>query len=75
LWRVALQATAPGLVVAVGAPGEPPSVPLLEGRGLIRGRPAAYPCVAQRCDLPVTEVGALREFTRAADSSARTTEV
>src|SRR5919107_272601 len=46
LWRAALDATAPGLVVAVGAPGEPPSVPLLEGRGLVRGRPAAYPCVA-----------------------------
>jgi uncharacterized protein YyaL (SSP411 family) len=74
LWRVALDATAPGLVVAVGAPGEPPSVPLLEGRGLVRGRPAAYPCVAQRCDLPVTEVGPLREFTRAADSRAHATE-
>ena len=74
LWREALRATAPGLVVAAGAPDDDPAVPLLEGRGLVRGRPAAYPCVGQRCDLPVTEPGALRDFGRPTDARLSTTQ-
>jgi uncharacterized protein YyaL (SSP411 family) len=64
LWLEALRGTAPGLVVAAGPPDAEPAVPLLEGRGLVRGLPAAYPCVAQRCDLPVTDVSPVRDFAR-----------
>ena len=60
----ALRGTAPGLVVAAGAPGEQPVVPLLEGRGLREGLAAAYPCRGFVCDLPVTEPEQLRAFTR-----------
>ncbi len=60
----ALRGTAPGLVLATGAPGQPPDVPLLEGRGLRDGASAAYPCRGFVCDLPVTSPDALRPFTR-----------
>jgi uncharacterized protein len=60
----ALRGTAPGLVVAAGAPGEGPVVPLLEGRGLREGLAAAYPCRGFVCDLPVTQPEQLRAFTR-----------
>jgi uncharacterized protein YyaL (SSP411 family) len=60
----ALRGTAPGLVLAAGAPGEHPVVPLLEGRGLRDGSAAAYPCRGFVCDLPVTQPDQLRAFTR-----------
>ncbi len=62
LWSKALRGTAPGLVVAVGGPGEDPAVPLLRGRGLASGEPAAYPCRGQVCDLPTTDVQVLQRF-------------
>ena len=58
LRRVALLATAPGLVVALGSPdspGEDDAVPLLRGRGLVDGRAAAYVCRGFVCDLPATD--------------------
>ena len=63
LARVARTSSAPGLVVVVGepseaAPGEsddPGTVPLLAGRGLVDGRPAAYVCRGMVCDRPVTD--------------------
>ena len=69
LRRVALLATAPGLVVALGALGAPGSlsplapeaaadqdtVPLLRGRDLVDGRAAAYVCRGFVCDLPTTD--------------------
>ncbi|GHJ19348.1 thioredoxin domain-containing protein [Streptomyces albus] len=58
LHRTALLATAPGAVVAAGVPGET-SVPLLEGRGRVEGRPAAYVCRGFVCAAPVTEPDAL----------------
>jgi uncharacterized protein YyaL (SSP411 family) len=60
----ALRGTAPGLVLAAGVPGADPVVPLLEGRGLRDGRPAAYPCRGFVCDLPVTQPEQLRAFAR-----------
>ena len=32
-----------------------PVSPLLKGRGLVEGLPAAYVCENYRCELPVTE--------------------
>ena len=64
LWREALRGNAPGLVVAASSPDDDPAVPLIAGRGLVGGLPAAYPCRGQVCDLPVTDVHALRQFVR-----------
>ena len=35
------------------------SIPLLEGRGLVEGKPTAYVCQNYTCQLPVTDVEAL----------------
>ncbi|MBW8481531.1 thioredoxin domain-containing protein [Actinomadura parmotrematis] len=53
LHRTALLAVSPGAVVSVGAPGDE-RVPLLAGRGLVGGAPAAYVCRDFACRLPVT---------------------
>jgi uncharacterized protein YyaL (SSP411 family) len=45
----------PNVVLAIGSPGEPASVPLLRGRELREGRPAAYVCTGFVCQQPVTE--------------------
>ncbi|NSC23603.1 thioredoxin domain-containing protein [Streptomyces albus subsp. chlorinus] len=58
LHRAALLAGAPGAVVAVGPPGTD-DVPLLAGRGLVEGRPAAYVCRGFVCAAPVTDPDAL----------------
>ncbi|MGN6610872.1 MAG: thioredoxin domain-containing protein [Angustibacter sp.] len=71
LWLEALSGTAPGLVVAAGDPGAVPAVGLLEGRGLVRGEPVAYPCRGQVCDLPTVDVQALRAFVRCEDRDDR----
>jgi uncharacterized protein YyaL (SSP411 family) len=59
LRQVVTWATAPGLAVAFGEPGDAPLVPLLDGRGLFDGRPAAYVCRGFVCDLPTTEPSVL----------------
>ncbi|MCA6093237.1 thioredoxin domain-containing protein [Streptomyces sp. SCA3-4] len=54
LHQTALLSTAPGLVVAVGEP-DSEEVPLLRGRGLVDGRPAAYVCRNFTCTAPVDD--------------------
>ena len=44
----------PNLVMAAGPPGAP-GIPLLEGRGLVDDRPAAYVCERFACRRPVTD--------------------
>ncbi|MEV2193790.1 thioredoxin domain-containing protein [Streptomyces phaeochromogenes] len=60
LHRAALLATAPGAVVAVGAP-DSDELPLLVERSLVRGEPTAYVCRNFTCDAPTTDVDRLRE--------------
>ncbi|AMW12563.1 hypothetical protein A4E84_25615 [Streptomyces qaidamensis] len=59
LHRTALLGTAPGAVVAVGVP-ESDEFPLVSGRPLVGGEPAAYVCRNFTCDAPTTEVERLR---------------
>jgi uncharacterized protein YyaL (SSP411 family) len=62
LLRTALQAASPGAVLALGDGTEPDRapVPLLAGRTLVDGGPAAYVCRNFTCQLPVTDPAALR---------------
>ncbi|MDO8732318.1 MAG: thioredoxin domain-containing protein [Actinomycetota bacterium] len=55
--KVALAATAPGAVLALGEEGS--QTPLLRDRTLIDGKPAAYVCRGFTCELPTTELGVL----------------
>ncbi|MDO9485977.1 MAG: thioredoxin domain-containing protein [Actinomycetota bacterium] len=57
LRRIALGATAPGAVLALGEEGS--QTPLLRDRTLIGGRAAAYVCRGFACELPTTESGVL----------------
>ena len=59
LHRTALLGTAPGAVVAVGAPGSD-ELPLLADRPLVNGEPTAYVCRNFTCDVPTTDADALR---------------
>jgi uncharacterized protein YyaL (SSP411 family) len=59
LHRAALLATAPGAVVAAGAPGSD-ELPLLVDRPLVSGEPTAYVCRNFTCDAPTTDVDRLR---------------
>ncbi|KAA6214288.1 thioredoxin domain-containing protein [Streptomyces albofaciens JCM 4342] len=63
LHRAALLGTAPGAVVALGAPGSD-EVPLLKDRPLVDGRPAAYVCRHFTCERPTTDPEELEEKLR-----------
>ncbi|MET8157297.1 thioredoxin domain-containing protein [Sphaerisporangium sp. NPDC005289] len=62
LHRAALMAGVPGTVIALGDAG----VPLMEGRGLVDGRPAAYVCRNFACRMPVTTPADLTRTLREA---------
>ncbi len=53
LANLARRSTSPGLVVVAG-PSDSPGVPLLAGRPLVEGAPAAYLCRGFVCDVPVS---------------------
>jgi uncharacterized protein YyaL (SSP411 family) len=55
LHRTALLATSPGAVVAAGPPSPAPEFPLLAGRPLVDGAPAAYLCRGFVCERPETD--------------------
>ncbi|WP_052851493.1 thioredoxin domain-containing protein [Streptomyces avicenniae] len=59
LHRTALRATAPGAVVALGAPGAPDEAPLLADRTARDGRATAYVCRGFVCELPTTDAAVL----------------
>jgi uncharacterized protein YyaL (SSP411 family) len=63
LLRAALHRAPPGAVFALGsgAAAAAHAVPLLAGRPLVSGAPAAYVCRGFTCLAPVTTTGALRE--------------
>jgi uncharacterized protein YyaL (SSP411 family) len=65
LHQAAMQAAPPGAVIAVGdGRGHDGEVPLLAGRGLVGGAPAAYVCRDFTCQVPVTDPEQLRAALR-----------
>jgi hypothetical protein len=68
LLRAALHVAPPGAVFALGsgAEREGEEIPLLAGRPLVSGGPAAYVCRGFTCQAPVTTPAAVRETLRRA---------
>jgi uncharacterized protein len=68
LLRAALHVAPPGAVFALGSGSAPGgnAIPLLAGRPLVSGGPAAYVCRGFTCQAPVTSPAAVRETLRRA---------
>ena len=66
LLGAALRPLVPARLVTGAAPGEPAPLPmpLLEGKALVGGQPAAYLCRDRVCGLPITDPKALEEELR-----------
>jgi uncharacterized protein YyaL (SSP411 family) len=64
LLEVASGGYAPNRVVALRTADAPTSIPLLEDRTMLKGRPTAYVCRDFACRLPVTDADALAEQLR-----------
>jgi uncharacterized protein len=62
LLNVVHRAYRPFKVLALAPPGDQSPVPLLEARGLVDGRPAAYVCSHFVCQRPVTDPEALQQL-------------
>ncbi len=56
-----LRSWAPDAAVAYGGRGDDPPLAVLEGKGLVDGRPAVYICERFACRAPLTDPGAVAE--------------
>jgi hypothetical protein len=70
LYLAAVRDASPGATVVAGDPADPASssVPLLAGRPLVDGRPAAYVCRGFVCQRPVTDPAGLTEALASTES-------
>ncbi|MBS0182901.1 MAG: DUF255 domain-containing protein [Nitrospira sp.] len=61
----------PNRIVATGSPGQPSSLPLLQDRPAVSGKPTLYICRHYTCRQPITDPRSVEEALRA-DQSAST---
>jgi uncharacterized protein YyaL (SSP411 family) len=65
----------PFQVVALGAQDtQPAAIPLLQDRGLVKGRPAAYVCLDFTCQTPVADPDGLRALLGRQEAGSRASD-